>query len=188
MARDTWPAMLMMVWATALRRVPPFVPFLRGPCRKPVTGVAAVALVVVCRAAGRVLAAPFRAVVVPPTFRQHTRVEAGRATEPRQRRQRVCGDLSQKTKNTGRVCRDPLPALPLSLCVGLFSRGPEAAAAVPQASLQRSPTALATARSRRTTSCPTWLSGCRAGDHRFGPVHTGLGRAACFGRPSHPRA
>ena len=37
MARDTWPAMLMIVWATALRRVP-FVPFLRGSFRKPVAG------------------------------------------------------------------------------------------------------------------------------------------------------
>src|ERR1035437_6259075 len=95
---------------------PPFVPFLRGPCRKPVTGVAAVALVVVCRAAGRVLAAPFRAVVVPPTFRQHTRVEAGRASnssaETSPKKQKT---LEESVETHCRRCR--------SHCVLAFFRG-----------------------------------------------------------------
>jgi hypothetical protein len=95
----------------------------RCSLRAPVVGVAAVALVGGCCAAGRLLLAPFRAVVVPPPSPAHgKRDKTGSRRTPATRATGLRRPLL-KDKDTERVCRDPLPALPFFPCV-LASPGP----------------------------------------------------------------
>ena len=108
-ARETCPAMCMMVWATALRRSLP-----RSA---------------LCGDGGNLL--PWPLVVAPRGScalgafscgdgssdpRQHTEGDARRGSQlPATEATGFCNPFPKK-KNTGRACGDPLPALPLSVC------------------------------------------------------------------------
>src|ERR1035437_5590911 len=98
--------------ATALRSASPG-HICAGDCGNLLLGVADVAWVVVCRAAGRVVPVLSRAVVIPPTSPAHMKRAArigNKSNGPSQ-------TSPEKKKSTQRVCGNPLPPLPAPRCV-----------------------------------------------------------------------
>src|ERR1017187_2943307 len=110
MARETWPAMLI------LRRRRPTRPDvasnrkLAGHCGNLLLGAAAVALVAGCRTPGCALVVPFCAVMAPPPSPTHENKAGGRPAT----RQGIPAPLPKKGKTQKRSLRRPLPPLPPS--------------------------------------------------------------------------
>ena len=96
MARETWPAMFMMICATSLRRVH-LRPLFAGNCGNLLLGVAAVALVVGWPSHWSCARVSLRAVVVPPTSpaHQNRKLAAGRWRN----KTLSCSCPTQKRKN-----------------------------------------------------------------------------------------